>query len=195
MTSSNSRNSQVSLKIAGGSAKVEYKSSNGSVIADGQFDFLYNGSSEFPHDFSHATNIEVDVFNQNNPAASTLFSVTLMDSSGHTSTETAPALVGNSNGATILFPFSGFPGVIDLAHITSIDLTVNPSADTNLQLDGLFIHDNVPDQPPPNTNPNQDPQAPAAVPEPGSAALVVIGGAILGAWRLRRRTRSIQPAA
>jgi hypothetical protein len=180
-------NSKVNVKISGGSAKVEYKSSNGNVIADGQFDFLYNGSSEFPHDFSNATNIEIDVFNQNNPVASTLFSITLTDTEGDSSTQTAPALVGNSNGATILFPFSGFPTPIDLTQITSIDVIINPSADTNLQLDGLFIHDNTPNLPPP-------PPFTTTVPEPGSLALVVIGGAVLGAWRLRRRSKSLQTA-
>src|SRR5262249_33624677 len=90
-------NSKENVKISGGSAKVEYKSSNGANIADGKFDFLYNGSSQFPHDFSNALDIELDVFNQNNPAASTLFSIKLEDTSGNTSTLVAPALVGNSN--------------------------------------------------------------------------------------------------
>jgi hypothetical protein len=76
-----------------------------------------------------------------------------------------------------LFRFGG-------GQITSIDVIVNPSADTNLQLDGLFIHDNTPLPPPPPFV--------TTVPEPGSLALVAIGGAVLGAWRLRRRSKGLQ---
>jgi hypothetical protein len=180
-------NSKVSVKIGGGSAKLEYKSSNGSNIATGNFSFLYDGSSAFPTDFSSVTNFEIDVFNQDNPAASTLFKVTLTDTSGHTSTQTAPPLVGNSNGATILFPLSSFPTPIDLTHIKSVLIVVDPTADTNLQLTGLKINATAP-LPPPNPGTG-------TVPEPASLTLVLVGGTLLGAWGFRRRMKAKKDAA
>jgi hypothetical protein len=126
-------NGNVSLKISGGG--LQYNSGNGANIADGSFDLLYNGTNGLPADLSSFGEIDIDVKSQTNPVSATVLTVTL--SSGGMTFSQTQSLAGQSNGATLMYPFSGFSPSLtpsDLMNITSIEFFVDPAAGTNLVL-------------------------------------------------------------
>lgn len=128
----------VNLKLTG--AGLMYNSGNGSNIADGSFTLTYDGAGGFPANFAANTGITLQVKSQNNPAAATQFTVQLV-SGATTYTSAVQTLVGNSNGDTITFLFSGFDNNLlssgALGNISSVRLLVDPNAGTNLVLSGF----------------------------------------------------------
>lgn len=184
-------NPDINLKIAGGSGKLEYKSSQGSdkKEADGSFDLFYNGvagSLKFPLDFSSSAAVDIFLKNHVNPGNQfpTVFTVTLTDALNRTAAETIEQIGNVQSGVTLTFDSFLPQPSFDFSQVVSINVFVDPHGGTNLQLSQISTTATlyVPPKPP-----DVDPHT-AGAPEPASLAIWGLMGlaAVAGCRRTRK---------